>query len=110
MSRKTAVSELASLLQAPYRPLELGAFNDHAASVLKFEGDFGMHNHAEDEFYFVLDGEITVHFKNAPDETLKTGEALSVPAYVTHSPESKNGALVMVVKRKGTFYRPLDVE
>lgn len=110
MTRKTAVQELAALLKAPYAPLELGSFNDHAAYVQTFKGDFGMHNHAEDEFYFVLEGEVIIRFKNAPDEILKQGESLTVPAYVTHSPDAPEGALVMMVKRKGTFFRPQEVE
>lgn len=110
MTRKTSVQELLSVLGAPFVPLELGAFNDHAAYILHCKGDFGMHSHAEDEFYFVLEGEVTIRFKNAPEEILRKGDSLTVPAYVTHSPDSAEGAQVMMIKRKGTFIRPQEVE
>ena len=33
-----------------------------------------MHRHTRDELYFVLEGEITIRFKNSPPETLQKGE------------------------------------
>lgn len=111
MSRKTSVSELKKLLaDSPYAHLELGAVNDHAAYVMNFQGVHPMHSHSRDELYFVLEGKITIRYKNTPPETLKKGECLTVPAYVTHSSESEDGALVLMVKPKDMFPKLTDLE
>lgn len=111
MSQKTSVVELKKLLSdIPYSHLELGAVNDHAAYVMNFQGQHAMHSHARDEMYFVLEGKITIRYKSAPAETLKKGECLTVPAYVTHSSESEEGALVLMVKPKDMFPNPSDLE
>ncbi len=110
MSKKTSVAELASLLSGPYSHLELGGVNDHALYLMNFKGEYAWHQHAEGELYFVLEGEITIRFKNAPAEKLSKGECLSVAAYVTHSSQSVEGALVLMVKPKDMFPRPQDME
>lgn len=104
MAKKTSVSELTPLLREPFVHLELGALNDHAAYVLKFDGEYPFHSHTKDELYFVLEGEVTISFKSGPPETLKKGDCLTVPAYVTHSPAGTKGSLVLMVKPKEMFH------
>lgn len=110
MTRKTSVAELASLLINPYGHLELGTVNDHAAYLMRFKGHYPMHSHARDELYFVLEGEVTVRYKSAPPETLRQGECLTVPAYMTHASESTDGALVLMIKPKDMFPKPSELE
>jgi mannose-6-phosphate isomerase-like protein (cupin superfamily) len=110
MGNKTSIAELASLLTAPYSHLELGQVNDHAAYVMNFKEVFPFHRHILDELYLVLEGEVTIRFKNAPPVTLKKGECTVVRAYTTHSSESKEGALVLMVKPKEMFPHPSEVE
>lgn len=109
MSGKTNVTEFTPLLKEPYSHLALGRVNDHTAYLMNFKGTYPMHSHTRDELYFVLEGEITVRFKNSPPETLKKGECLSVLAYVSHSSESQEGALVLMVKPTDMFATPLEV-
>ena len=76
MSRKSSVADLKKLIsEIPYSHLELGTVNDHAAYVMNFKGVHPMHSHARDEMYFVLEGKITIRFKNSPDEHLRKGFA-----------------------------------
>jgi mannose-6-phosphate isomerase-like protein (cupin superfamily) len=110
MSKKNNVRELAACVKDAYGNLELAQINDHAAYVMNFQGEFPMHSHTRDEFYFVLEGEIFIKFKNAPTEFLREGECITVPAYVTHSSGSTDGATVMMVKPKDMFPRPQDME
>jgi len=111
MSRKSSVAELKKLFSdLPYNHLELGAVNDHAAYVMNFKGVHPMHSHARDEMYFVLEGKVTIRFKSAPAEVLRKGECLTVPAYMTHSSESADGALVLMIKPKDMFPKPQDLE
>jgi mannose-6-phosphate isomerase-like protein (cupin superfamily) len=110
MANKTSIAELAKLLTTPYSHLELGQVNDHAAYVMNFKEVFPFHRHIQDEMYLVLDGEVTLRFKNAGPVILKKGESTVVRAYTTHSSESQAGALVLMVKPKEMFPHPSEVE
>ncbi len=110
MAHKTSIAELANLLTTPYSHLELGQVNDHAAYIMNFKETYPFHRHIQDELYLVLEGEITIRFKNAPPISLKKGECTVVRAYTTHSSESLEGALVLMVKPKEMFPHPSEVE
>ena len=110
MSGKTNLAEFVPLLKEPYSHLAMGRVNDHTVYLMNIEGTYPMHSHTRDELYFVLEGSVTVRFKNAQPEKLKKGECLTVPAYVTHSSESAEGALVLMVKPKDMFPKPQDLE
>ena len=110
MGNKTSIAELAPLLTTPYSHLELGQVNDHAAYVMNFKETFPFHRHIQDELYLVLEGEITIRFKSATPIVLKKGESTVVRAYTTHSSESLEGALVLMVKPKEMFPHASEVE
>jgi mannose-6-phosphate isomerase-like protein (cupin superfamily) len=110
MGNKTSIAELAAHLTTPYSHLELGQVNDHAAYVMNFKESYPFHRHILDELYLVLEGEITIRFKSGPPIVLKKGESTVVRAYTTHSSESLNGALVLMVKPKEMFPHPSEVE
>ena len=110
MGNKTSIAELASLLTVPYSHLELGQVNDHAAYVMNFKEVYPFHRHIQDELYLVLEGTVTIRFKNAPPVVLEKGESTVVRAYTTHSSESLEGALVLMVKPKEMFPHPSEVE
>ncbi|MCE1229743.1 MAG: cupin domain-containing protein, partial [Firmicutes bacterium] len=78
--------------------------------VMNFQGQHPMHSHARDEMYFVLEGKVTIRFKSAPAEVLRKGDCLTVPAYMTHSSESAEGALVLMIKPRDMFPDPKDLE
>jgi mannose-6-phosphate isomerase-like protein (cupin superfamily) len=110
MGNKTSIKELAAHLTVPYSHLELGQVNDHAAYVMNFKETYPFHRHIMDELYLVLEGTITITFKNAPAIVLKKGESTVVRAYTTHSSGSEKGALVLMVKPKEMFPHPSEVE
>jgi mannose-6-phosphate isomerase-like protein (cupin superfamily) len=110
MANKTSIKELAALLTAPYSHLELGQVNDHAAYVMNFKDVYPFHRHTLDELYLVLEGEVILRFKSGPPIVLKQGESTVVRAHTTHSSESLEGALVLMVKPKEMFPHPSEVE
>ena len=110
MGNKTSIAELAALLTSPYSHLELGQVNDHAAYLMNFKESYPFHRHIQDELYLVLEGEITIRFKSAAPIVLKKGESTVVRAYTTHSSESLEGALVLMVKPKEMFPHASEVE
>jgi len=110
MPNKTSIKELAAHLTTPYSHLELGQVNDHAAYVMNFKESYPFHRHIQDELYLVLEGTITIRFKVGDPIVLKQGESTVVRAYTTHSSESLEGALVLMVKPKEMFPHPSEVE
>ena len=102
MFSKTTIAELAPLLTEPYKHLELGQVNDHAAYVIRFIGEFPFHRHTQDELYLVLEGEARLEFVNLPPITLKPLESTVVRAYTTHKCWAEN-ALVLLIKPKEMF-------
>jgi len=102
MLGKTTIDELASVLTEPYKHLELGQVNDHAAYVIRFIGEFPLHRHTQDELYLVLEGEIRLEFVNLPPITLKKNESTVIRAYTTHKCIATN-ALVLLIKPKEMF-------
>jgi mannose-6-phosphate isomerase-like protein (cupin superfamily) len=103
MSGIVSIDELATVLTVPYQHLEIGQINDHAAYLLTFKGDNVWHRHTEDEIYIVLEGEVTIEFRNQPVEVLKKRDTLVVRSYTTHRATSEAGALVLMFKPKEMF-------
>ena len=103
MANKMSIDELAAVLTAPYTHLELGQVNDHAAYVMHFKDEYPFHRHTKDELYLVLEGEVTIRFRNLPEVTLSKNDSMVVRAYTTHSPSSPDGALVLMIKPKEMF-------
>jgi mannose-6-phosphate isomerase-like protein (cupin superfamily) len=109
MAKKSNVHKLSVTLKDAYSHIEVARINDHAGYVMYFKGGFPMHSHVWDEFYMVLEGKVTITFKKGGTEVLRKGECLTVPAYVTHNTESKEGATVFMVKPKDMFYTAQDI-
>jgi len=99
MYGKTSIHELAQVVTEPYKHLELGQVNDHAAYVVRFIGEFPYHRHTQDEMYLVIEGEVRIEFENLPAITLKKDDSTVVRAYTTHRCYSEN-AVVLLIKPK----------
>jgi mannose-6-phosphate isomerase-like protein (cupin superfamily) len=103
MSGVVSLDELAGVLTEAYEHLEVGQVNDHAAYLLLFKGDGPWHRHTQDEIYIVVQGEVTIEFRNQPSAVLKKNDTLVVRSYTTHSASSAAGALVLMFKPKEMF-------
>lgn len=110
MPTKNNIFELAGLLKEPYRHLELGTVDDHAVYVILVKGEFPMHHHTRDEMYVVVKGEIRIRFRNIPDLVLHEGESTVVRAYTTHSPDSDQESVVLLIKPKEMFATQMDMD
>jgi|SRR5688500_15294437 len=62
-----------------WSPKIIAEMNDHQFKLARFYGEFVWHTHADtDEVFIVLDGSMTVHFRNG-DVSVHTGELFVVP-------------------------------
>jgi len=59
-------------------------------------GVYNWHTHAEDEFFYVVKGEISIQVKGQPDIVLCEGEMAVVPKGVEHCPKSETDSYVLM--------------
>lgn len=105
MAAGGAVNLAAALarLDAPYRPGIVGHYNDNKLAVVKVDGEFVWHSHADtDDFFLVLDGRLTIQLRDRDDVVLKAGELYVVPAGVEHCPKADAECHVLLIEPRGT--------
>jgi len=85
-----------------WSPKIVAQMNDYHFKLVKIQGDFVWHSHADtDEVFVVLDGEVTIHFRDGA-VTLRAGEMFVVPRRVEHKPFAARECLMMLVEPAGT--------
>nr|WP_216853839.1 cupin domain-containing protein [Phytoactinopolyspora halotolerans] len=81
--------------------------NNYDVRVAKVQGDFVWHVHEDtDEFFLVLDGELTIGLRSADGEEsavhMKRGDVFVVPKGTEHRPSSPAGASILLFEPAGT--------
>jgi mannose-6-phosphate isomerase-like protein (cupin superfamily) len=86
-----------------WSPKIIAQLNDYHFKLVKVQGDFVWHSHAEtDEVFVVLDGEIRIDFRDGRVD-LKTGEMFVVPRGKEHKPFAQKECKIMLVEPAGTI-------
>ena len=101
---KTAINftEKFSKFSEHWSPKIIAQMNDYHFKLVKFQGEFVWHDHKDtDEVFIVLDGEMTIHFRN-DDVSVKKGEMIVIPKGEKHKTSAKNECRAMVVETAGT--------
>lgn len=89
-------------VDAHWTPHIVADFNGHHVMVVKVEGAFVWHSHADtDDFFMVVKGEIDIEMRDRT-VTLKAGEIFVVPQGVEHRPFARNEAHIMIIEPGGT--------
>jgi mannose-6-phosphate isomerase-like protein (cupin superfamily) len=85
-----------------WSPKIIAQMNDYHFKLVKFQGDFVWHSHADtDEVFIALDGEMSIEFRDGKVE-LKAGELFVVPKGVEHKPYAEKECKIMLVEPVGT--------
>lgn len=85
-----------------WSPRTVASFNGHDVMVVKVEGEFNWHSHADtDDFFLVLSGEIDIQLRDRV-VTLKAGEMFVVPQGVEHCPYARKEAHLLLIEPAGT--------
>lgn len=103
MADKTSIAQIAAALTRPFTHLVVGQVDDYCAYLSRFKGEYRFHQHARDEMYLVLEGEITIDYPDSRQVMVGEQEALVVKAQETHRSRSDDGALVLMFKAKDLF-------
>jgi len=101
--KKTVIAEAAALLGEPFTHSVLGQVDDYCAYLSRFDGTYKFHEHAKDEMYVVLEGEIFIDFYDGPSIPVRQGETLVVKASERHRSRAEAESLVLMFKAADLF-------
>ena len=77
--------------------------NDYHFKLVKFQGDFVWHSHADtDEAFIVIEGQMSIDFRDGRVD-LKAGEMFVVPKGVEHKPFAERECKIMLIEPAGTI-------
>lgn len=100
-----SIKEKFKLFDEYWTPKIIGEFNDQFVKIAKLKGDFVWHSHEnEDELFYIVQGELVIHFRDNKKTLLKEGEMLIVPAGVEHFPVAEQECWVMLIEPKSTTH------
>lgn len=86
-----------------WSPRVVARMNDYHFKLVRIEGEFVWHSHAEtDEVFIVVEGEMAIEFRDGRVE-LKAGEMFVVPRGVEHKPVAARECKLMLVEPAGTI-------
>lgn len=95
--------EKLSTFDQHWSPRTVSTFNGHDVMVVKVEGPFNWHAHADtDDFFLVLKGSLDIEMRDGKVH-LEAGDLYVVPKGVEHRPVAANGeAELLLIEPTGT--------
>ena len=92
-----------SLITEQWSPRVVAEMNDYQFKVVRLQGDFIWHSHAEtDEAFLVLDGRLRLDFRYG-QVTLGSGELYVVPKGVEHKPYAEKEVKLLLIEPRGVL-------
>lgn len=92
-----------ALINEHWAPRVVAEMNDYQFKLVKLEGDFIWHAHAEtDETFIVLDGQLRIDFRDGA-VVLNSGEMFVVPKGVEHKPSAQHEVQVLLIEPRGVL-------
>ncbi len=85
-----------------WAPKTVAEFNGHDVMVVKVQGEFNWHDHADtDDFFLVLSGRLVIQLRDG-DVVLNPGELYVVPKGVEHCPRADEETHLLLIEPTGT--------
>lgn len=92
-----------ALIDEHWSPRVVAEMNDYQFKVVRIEGDFIWHSHADtDEAFFVLEGQLRIDFRDG-HVLLQAGELYVVPRGVEHKPYAAQEVTMMLIEPRGVL-------
>ncbi|MBB4819284.1 mannose-6-phosphate isomerase-like protein (cupin superfamily) [Pseudomonas alcaligenes] len=92
-----------SLFSEQWNPKVVAEMNDYQFKVVRIEGDFIWHSHADtDEAFLVLEGQLRIDLRDGA-VLLGPGELYVVPKGVEHKPYAEGEVKMMLIEPRGVL-------
>ncbi|MEU6094388.1 cupin domain-containing protein [Streptomyces sp. NPDC047079] len=102
-----ALAEALASFAELWSPRIVTTVNDYDVRVARVEGEHVWHTHDHtDEFFLVLDGELSIALREPEGErtvTLSKGSVFTVPRGTEHKPSAPAGASILLFEPTGTM-------
>jgi mannose-6-phosphate isomerase-like protein (cupin superfamily) len=97
MSSKINLKEKLDSFSDHWAPRIVARYNDNEVRLVKVEGEFTWHQHADtDELFLILDGELEMEFRDRT-EVLGPGELIVIPRGTEHRPCARKGEVKLLL-------------
>jgi len=94
-------AEKLDLFSEYWAPRVIAEMNDYQFKLVKLQGDFVWHEHADtDETFIVLDGELRIDFEDGHVD-LGAGEMYVVPRGRRHRPRARQEVRALLIEPRG---------
>ncbi|MGP0012003.1 cupin domain-containing protein [Pseudomonas sp.] len=94
-------AEKRALFNEHWQPRIVAEMNDYQFKVVKVEGDFVWHSHADtDETFIILEGVLRIDFRDRQVH-LAAGEMLVVPKGIEHKPYAEREVKMLLIEPRG---------
>ena len=91
----------AALIEQQWSPRVVAEMNDYQFKIVRLEGDFVWHSHADtDEAFLVLEGVLRIDFRDGAVE-LAAGEMFVVPKGKEHKPFARSEVKLLLIEPRG---------
>lgn len=92
-----------SLFSEQWTPKVIAEMNDYQFKVVRIEGDFIWHSHADtDEAFLVIEGQLRIDFRDGA-VLLGPGELYVVPKGVEHKPYAEREVKMLLIEPRGVI-------
>jgi mannose-6-phosphate isomerase-like protein (cupin superfamily) len=99
--RAIRFADKLSLIHDQWQQRVVAEMNDYQFKLVKIEGDFIWHDHADtDETFIVLDGELRIDFRDGAVH-LAAGDMYVVPRGVEHKPYAAKEVQMLLIEPRG---------
>ncbi|MCI0431473.1 MAG: cupin domain-containing protein, partial [Rhodospirillales bacterium] len=102
MPGKINLAEKLMTFTDHWSPRTVAQFNGHDVMVVKVQGEFVWHRHADtDDFFLVLDGHLDIELRDRTI-SLSPGEIFVVPRGIEHRTVAPSEAHLLLIEPTGT--------
>ncbi|MGR1217223.1 cupin domain-containing protein [Metapseudomonas otitidis] len=92
-----------SLFSEQWTPKVIAEMNDYQFKVVRIEGDFIWHSHADtDEAFLVIEGQLRIDLRDGA-VLLGPGELYVVPKGVEHKPYAEREVKMLLIEPRGVI-------
>jgi mannose-6-phosphate isomerase-like protein (cupin superfamily) len=100
--KSVKLAEKLAMFSSHWDPHVVADYNQNEVMVVKLQGEYPFHKHdGTDDFFYVLEGEMTMDIEGKPSHVVKAGELFIVPKGVVHRPRAENEVKVLLIEPMG---------